>query len=171
MWKIARQSALPAGVVLLGVAALVYGAWFHRVPVSEEKEREVSVAIPSPFGTDMWGDSATQPALPPASDDGDSSAEQKKATDAATDNDGNPFGGAPNSPMSSGGEENPFETAGNVPGLPPMRFEKVTEKYEVALDEPEWVIVREVTFAGVVRLANGQLKRTYSGQPPALCPT
>ena len=52
-----------------------------------------------------------------------------------------------------------------------MRLEKVTEKYVESSEEPEWAIIREVTFGGVVRLANGVLKRTYSGKPPALCPS
>ena len=52
-----------------------------------------------------------------------------------------------------------------------MRLEKVTEKYVESSEEPEWAIIREVTIGGVVRLANGHLKRTYSGKPPALCPS
>jgi hypothetical protein len=68
-------------------------------------------------------------------------------------------------PALPGPEESP-------PELPPgMKMEKVTEKYVESIEEPEWAIVREVTFGGVVRLANGELKRTYSGKPPALCPS
>jgi hypothetical protein len=68
---------------------------------------------------------------------------------------------------------NPFPAPPGQPSfLPPeMMFQKVKEKLLVAREEPEWVLVREVTFGGVTRLANGQLKRTYSGKPPALCPT
>lgn len=35
----------------------------------------------------------------------------------------------------------------------------------------EFVIVRDVTIGGLIRLGNGNIKRTYAGQPPALCPT
>ena len=79
-------------------------------------------------------------------------------------------------PTLSGPGESPWEhreEAGAMsPETPPgMRLEKVTEKYVESSDEPEWAIIREVTFGGVVRLANGDLKRTYSGKPPALCPS
>ena len=53
----------------------------------------------------------------------------------------------------------------------PIMYERVTRLELVAHIEPEWVLVREVTIGGVARLENGELKRTYSGQPPALCPT
>jgi hypothetical protein len=63
--------------------------------------------------------------------------------------------------------------AGGLPpfALPEPMFQTVTRVDLVPRDEPEWVIVREVTYGGITRLENGQLKRTYSGQPPALCPT
>ena len=78
-------------------------------------------------------------------------------------------------------EEDPFATppvatgqspSGLAPVPPPgTKLATVMEKYLEVLQEPEWVLVREVTVGGVTRLANGELKRTYSGKPPALCPT
>ena len=74
-------------------------------------------------------------------------------------------------------DENPFEPApppaGSSAGpLPPgLVSKKVTERVVLDESKPEWVLVRDVTFGGVARLDNGQLKRTYSGKPPALCPT
>jgi hypothetical protein len=57
-------------------------------------------------------------------------------------------------------------------GMPSgVKMEKATENYVEVEEEPEWTIVRETTIGGVTRLANGRLKRTYSGKPPALCPT
>lgn len=166
MGRIARQTVLPACVVLLGVAALVYGACFRSITVWEEKEREITVAVPAPFGADPWGGDL-QPAAPA------SESSQSPGTPAGDEVD--PFGNAASGASTPGGEENPFEAADNTPspplGMPPMRFQKINEPYEDEQLEPESVIVREVTFGGVVRLANGQLKRTYSGQPPALCPT
>jgi hypothetical protein len=67
--------------------------------------------------------------------------------------------------------QNPFEDHAALLVPPGMRLQKVTEKYVESSEDPEWAIVREVTFGGVVRLANGDLKRTYSGKPPALCPS
>ena len=65
---------------------------------------------------------------------------------------------------------NPFENPSASPLPPGMKLEKVTEKYVESSEDPEWAIIREVTIGGVVRLANGDLKRTYSGKPPGLCP-
>ncbi len=55
---------------------------------------------------------------------------------------------------------------------PPFKplTEQVTRKIKTVKEEPEYVLVREVTFGGVT-LANGVLKRTYSGKAPSLCPT
>jgi len=56
---------------------------------------------------------------------------------------------------------------GNRPPPPPPRPLKLL----VLADEAEFVLIREVTFGGVTRLESGELKRTYSGRPPSLCPT
>ena len=55
------------------------------------------------------------------------------------------------------------------PGGPPPIVEKIIK--EVRKDEGELTLIREVTFGGVALLASGELKRTYSGEPPLLCPT
>ena len=52
---------------------------------------------------------------------------------------------------------------------PPPIVEKITT--EVPKDEREPTLIREITFGGVTLLASGVLKRTYSGEPPSLCPT
>jgi hypothetical protein len=99
----------------------------------------------------------------------------------------NPFAGG-RDPFQPGTAEDPLLSeaeplGGELPrdglpsgGLPPLvppepLFQTITVVDLVPRDEPEWVIVKEVTYGGVTRLENGQLKRTYSGQPPALCPT
>ena len=55
--------------------------------------------------------------------------------------------------------------------LPNVVFRTVTEKYWEAFPESEWAIAREMTIGGSTRLADGQLRRTYSGVPPSMCPT
>ena len=72
-------------------------------------------------------------------------------------------------------EDTPWEGPAEE-GLPPFMpaepgFETVTLSELVSRGDLEKVLVREITFGGITRLANGQLKRTYSGKPPALCPT
>ena len=56
------------------------------------------------------------------------------------------------------------------PFLPPPQI-KVIEKILVPTDTSEFTLTRELTFGGVVLLASGELKRTYSGKAPSLCPT
>jgi hypothetical protein len=73
----------------------------------------------------------------------------------------------------------PFEQPGVGPvfvdpfqAVPPAFRETIKAKVKVTekenLSEPR--LVREVTFGGVT-LTAGRLMRTYTGQPPSLCPT
>jgi hypothetical protein len=41
----------------------------------------------------------------------------------------------------------------------------------ITLEESEPELVHEVSFGGVARSPEGEVKRTYSGKPPSLCPT
>jgi hypothetical protein len=135
------------------VGSLLYGAIFHTVAVEEEKEREISIMIPTLSGP------------------GESPLERGEDARAMPPGEVDPFRTPPARGAQQENSENPFENH-STPLVPPgMRTEKVTEKYVESSDEPEWAIIREVTIGGVVRLANGALKRTYSGQPPALCPS
>ena len=134
-------------LLLGGAGSLLYGSFCHRVTVEEDKQREISIAVPT---MSEFGDTSFEPG-------GDTMAGDIDPFHTPSD------GGDPS--------ENPFE---NPPGPPVpfgMRFEKVTEKYVESSEEWEPTIVWEVTIGGVVRMANGPLKRTYSGKPPALCPT
>ena len=175
-------------LLCLGVGMLVYGVVFHTVTIFEEEETEVSIPIPAPFAPSMpFG--ADDPSLdhgfqPPA----DGSFAEMDPFGSGAPPDDLPAGDARN-PFEQGAapdevsEENPFaaspEQPGEVPSEEPpwfpdpssMMFERVTQIELVAHTEPEWVLVREMTFGGVARLENGELKRTYSGKPPALCPT
>ena len=58
-----------------------------------------------------------------------------------------------------------------MPDIPGVRLKKITEDYTVVTLDSEWAVVRDVTVGGVILLPDGHLKRTYSGKPPALCPT
>ncbi len=64
-------------------------------------------------------------------------------------------------------------SAGRPPGLPwglPAPPPSQTAQL-VPIRESEAELVRDVTFGGVIRLESGELKRTYSGEAPSLCPT
>ena len=74
-------------------------------------------------------------------------------------------------PAASSG--NPFESPPphGLPNIPGVRLKKITEDYVELVEDSEPAIVRDVTVGGIMLLPNGHLKRTYSGKPPALCPT
>jgi hypothetical protein len=58
---------------------------------------------------------------------------------------------------------------GDAPPPPPPP--PVPEKLLVTEQESELQLIREVSIGGVTRLSSGELKRTYTGAPPSLCPT
>jgi hypothetical protein len=61
------------------------------------------------------------------------------------------------------------------PGAPPRFFEPPppppARKILVAEVDPEWRLIRDVTIGGLARLPSNEIRRTYSGEGPALCPT
>ena len=55
--------------------------------------------------------------------------------------------------------------------LPPELM-KQKQIISITKEEPESILIREITVGGVALLDSGELKRTYSGEaPPSLCPT
>jgi hypothetical protein len=144
-------------LLLTGIGSILYGSLVHVAAVEEEKQREISVAVPTLFG----------PGESPFSRREYAEGSPKEPPSGDVD----PFHTPSDDNARPGNQENPFEPPAAPPAPPGMRLETVTEKYVETSEEPEWEIVWEVTFGGVTRMANGQLKRTYSGKPPALCPT
>ncbi len=151
---------------LTGSYALVYGLFFHRVPFDETKQRDVMVAVPT---------SGEGGELPPAESSGDAAAAPPEKTPPSESghpsDDVDPFRSPPAGGGHAGNSENPFDGPPGVPNIPGFRFKKIKEDYVVVTLDSEWAIVRDVTVGGVMLLPNGHLKRTYSGKPPALCPT
>ncbi len=172
----------PMVLLCAGAGMLVYGAVFHTLTILEEEETELSIPIPSPFdqpadpvdrhfhlpGGDRFGaidpfHSAVPPDLPPggeAVDPFDPGAWPPEAMEA------DPFAAPPGQP----GELTQAEPSW-FPDPHGMMFQTVTRIEWIPRTEPEWALVREVTFGGVARREDGQLKRTYRGKPPTLCPT
>jgi hypothetical protein len=54
---------------------------------------------------------------------------------------------------------------------PPPELSKVTQTVILNESTSEPILIREVTYGGVKRERSGVLMRTYSGDPPLLCPT
>jgi hypothetical protein len=176
--------ALPILVLAAGLAFLVIGAEFHRTPVEEEKTRTITVAIATPYdsadgqspsdqeGPDKGVEPHDMPAKAGDADDGNPFETPAVEKDRAKRGE-NPF--APAEPVTSLFDKIPPQgpaAVGSDAPLPAGMLRKdIEEKYLAVQDEPERVLVREITIGGVTRLANGQLKRTYSGKPPLLCPS
>jgi hypothetical protein len=58
------------------------------------------------------------------------------------------------------------------PGMTQPPFgQKIVEKVIVTADKSEPALIREITFGGVTLLASGEIRQTYTGEPPSLCPT
>jgi hypothetical protein len=189
----AKRIAPPLVLLAAGAGLLVYGAAFRRLTVHAEQEVEVQVVVPTPFGPllpfdrPLPGDDPLGDAVPER-DEGSpedvdpfaSPRERDPFAAPAEPPERDPFA-APAEP-----ERDPFASPAEAPEPKPFAspppesadhdpfaafFEKRTPTELVSREEPEWVLVFEATIGGVVRLANGDLKRTYIGEPPGVCPT
>jgi hypothetical protein len=151
---------------LAGSYALVYGLFFHRVAFDETKQRDVMIAVPT------LGDGGESPPSAPGGDAAAAPSEKTPPTENGRPSDDvDPFRSPPAGDGHAANSENPFDGPPGVPSVPGFRFKKIKEDYTVVTLDSEWAIVRDVTVGGVMLLPNGHLKRTYSGKPPALCPT
>lgn len=120
--RIVRRAIAPTLLAIVGLAAIVWGVLFHRIPVLAEKETETTVEVPL--------------MLPAPGLDGTSS---------------------------------PDEPSLDVPAFVKKTVTRMDE-VTLILSEPE--LMRDISVGGVVRMASGELKRTYSGEEgPAKCPT
>jgi hypothetical protein len=119
MWTIIRRAVAPLLLIIGGIAAMVYGAKYHLLPVLEEHESEITLQVPDPF-------SMRQPPFPGM----------------------NPQGGSPQ--------------------FRKKTVRKITEE-TILLAEPAMIF--DATIGGLALNEEQKLKRTYSGKPPALCPT
>ncbi len=150
-----------------GSYAIVYGMFFHRLPLEETKQRDVMVAVPT---------SGDPPEPPPESGGNGEAARPDNAPPpegkTASDN-VDPFHSPPAGSDPAANSGNPFESPPppGQPNIPGIRLKKISEDYTDVVYDSEWAIVRDVTVGGVKLLPDGHLKRTYSGKPPALCPT
>lgn len=174
----------PILLLLTGSGSLLYGLLFHAVTVYSEEESEVAIAYPTPFAPVATGhrpssDGEESPLEQPSSLDRSSQKAQARPDRVTEADEVNPF----ETPPAQGTQretdetssENPFETPSEadrqIPLPSDVTIERIMEKVLVFQEEREHTIVREVTVGGIARLADGQLRRTYTGQPPSLCPS
>jgi hypothetical protein len=151
-------------LLVLGSVSLVYGLFFHNVTFEETKQRSVPVAISMPFGMEE----------PTPESGGETQVRPEKSAEPGGGSDSeevDPFRSPTANDKPTGDAENPFESSPDSSNVPGVKFEKRMVDEVECHEEAESTIVRDATFDGVALLANGHLKRTYSGAPPSLCPT
>jgi len=141
MRKIIQRGMLPALLLAGGIASLTYGVKYHAQEVFNEKEIEVSLAPPE-FPPVPEGLDGPGMDAPPGFDD----------------------------PMGFGGDFGGPGGGMPFPG-PPPELQNMKQIVLVGSNDLEPILVREVTFGGLELLPSGELKRTYTGTPPSLCPT
>ena len=143
MIRLARAT-VPLVLLLAGVASLVYGLGYHLAIVSVEHEIEIDLTPPPPPpGMDMHGGMDMHPG--PGVD---------------------PSGfGPPGEGFGDPWLEEP------PPWLaPPQELLTMRDTVVVSEQTAEPHLILEITYGGV-RLDDGVLWRTYTGEPPSLCPT
>lgn len=148
LWlRLLQRALLPAVVGCCAVASLAYGVKYHTVTVYLEQEVEVEPEpeIIEPL-TPVFDPSAMMPMIDPMT--------------------GMPIGPDPNDPFAMMPDV-VFDPMSEIPDLPDP--EPIFEL--VPIEEPESKIVSDITIGGLNLLASGIIERTYSGEPPLLCPT
>lgn len=174
---------LPAILLLLGgFASLAYGMLYHKVAVFRDEEETVKISVPTPFGPGAGFSDPLPPddeanpfestaPLPPGDEANPFEGPASNRPPGAATDGSNPFEG-PSAEIPPASDGAPWSDDEPLPlPLPGPSTQTITKTVSISHDAPEWTLVREITFGGVARLANGQLKQTYSGKPPALCPT
>ncbi|MBN2216198.1 MAG: hypothetical protein JW719_02350 [Pirellulales bacterium] len=144
---------MPIAILVAGIISVGYGVWGHMVPIVQKPEK--------PEATESEAEAEEPPPPPPPADPWMNGPPSDPW-----------MSGPPSDPWMNGPppdepppEEEPDETADEEPAAKPPE--------EKILDEPEPVLIREVTVGGVSRSASGQIVRTYAAneKPAALCPT
>lgn len=59
--RIVRRAVAPMLLTILGLAAIVWGALFHQIPVLAEKEKETTIEVPLALPPIPGADGAAQP--------------------------------------------------------------------------------------------------------------
>ncbi len=154
VWRTALRGLLSITLLAGAVASLIYGAKYHFVTVFQEEETEISITLQPPPPLGMPGE------LPF----------------------GTPGARSPFDEMPPPGMEQPFDEPESAdpaapyvepppPELaPPLQSIKQKVIVTEEKDESELTLIREVTFGGIA-LRDSELWRTYTGQPPSMCPT
>ncbi len=143
-WSIVGFRFVPLLLFAAGVWAVVYGGFYHRIPVSETHEEQFSEPDPT------W----TPPLMPPGMPAG-------QPAFLGTDAFGQPTG-----------EPSPPPAAMPPPeAFLPRMIQKV-RRVKTTSEEWELVVNRAVTVAGIIRDPQGEIVRVSDAAGgPAFCPS
>jgi hypothetical protein len=153
MWTRIRRSAAAMATIVAGLGAGVYGYRSHAIAVVDQYEEAVKIVVPGPmagkFAPRTRGSFLPKPG-----------AKSRPG----------PLGRS--FPPAGDSEEQGSASRDGGPVVPPGFMTKTvlrTVRNTLMLGEP--VLARDVTVGGVIRVASGELRRTYHGDVPKLCPS
>ena len=143
--RVLRRLVVPVLLVLGGIVSVIYGDRYHSAEVFETREVKQTIRIPTAFG--------------PA--------------DSISGNSPWGVGGAPG--------QSPAPDEPGADGGPAFLTQTITRTLQVPKTLLEPTLNRELTVGGVARLGEsdaqslgleaGDLRQTYTGEAPSLCPT
>ncbi len=139
--KSLARATAPLVLVLAGVASLVYGCGYHSAIVSSEHEVEIDLSPPPGMGMPGGMGLPFEPGFEPPG-----------------------FG------PSGAGFGDPWLEEPPAGMAPPQQGLTIRDTVVVSEEAAEPQLIREITYGGV-RWDAGRLWRTYTGEPPSLCPT
>ena len=145
-WSISGFRFVPLLLLAGGVWAVIYGGFYHRIPVSETHEEQFTIEEPVPG----W----KPPPMPPNGPaDGPPGMPSFSPTDA--------FG-------------QPTEASGPPPEafIPPVKSVQMVRNVKTTSEEWELAVNRAVTVAGMVRGPQGEIVRVSgAAEGPGFCPS
>jgi hypothetical protein len=195
LWRLFQRGLIPLAFGICAVAALVYGVKYNTVAVYIEQEvlpepilifNDLMTGLPTVVdpvtgefvivneeGKPVPIDPMTNlpPGYTPPPMPGDPMGGDPYGDPMGGDPFGDPMGGDPfGNPMGMG-QANMSSGVTETPVLNTIEVDPVFELVTTGEPEPESKIVSDVTIGGLELLASGIIRRTYSGEPPLLCPT
>ena len=148
-WSILGFRFVPLLLFAAGAGAVVYGGFYHRIPVSETHEEQFTKAVP------------VERPMPPMP--------QGMGAFSTTDAFGQPTD-APGAAHSAFGP--PPGALGPEAFEPPVKFIQLTRSVTTTSEEWEMTVNRAVTVAGIMRDPQGEIVRVGgAADGPAFCPS
>ena len=142
-WSICGFRFVPLVLFAAGVWAVVYGGFYHRIPVSETHEEQIIIEEP------------VEPKMPPSMPPG-----------------WRPFRRPMRSARQPMRSASPQPSGPPEAFTPPVKFVPAVKTVKTTSEERELVVNRAVTVAGMIRNQQGEIVRVSgAADGPAFCPS